>query len=542
MKRVVLAVALLATLLMGRGVVLAEEDPHAACAAPPTYIPPDLLERPVPLRQGIGNSHETVGTASKEAQAFYDQGLNYLESYVWIEASRSFHQALRLDPKLAMAYVGLSRVHSGLEDPAGAKAFLEKGQALAAGAPPRDRRILGIRAKQLAAMEKLDDQGLFLAYKQAIDEALAADTDDAGLWILRGNAEESNASGRGQRGGAASTAFYARALALVPDHATAHHFLVHSYETIGRIDKALEHGEAYARLAPAIPHAAHMWAHDLRRVGRVDDAIVQFKKADELERAYYAAEKIDPAMDWHHAHNLGLLAGSYEHKGQLALAEKVMREAAAIPPMEAYRAFSRQEYPSYLIRRGRYDEALETARAMTKSLYPQARTVGHVLAGQALLALKRKDEAAAELEAAKGALEEVPVIVPGIQPRRSMVQPWVDSLRGELLLRTGKVEEGAALLKQVQSQLRAIPGPDAWTQTLFRLETMAAAARDAGAWDFARHTASVMLEHDAAYGGSHLAMALVLKHEGDEVGAARENDEARRCWKDADPEMIGQLR
>ena len=28
--------------------------------------------------------------SSKEAQAFYDQGLAYLHSYIWIEAARSF--------------------------------------------------------------------------------------------------------------------------------------------------------------------------------------------------------------------------------------------------------------------------------------------------------------------------------------------------------------------------------------------------------------------------------------------------------------------
>jgi tetratricopeptide (TPR) repeat protein len=113
----------------------------------------------------------------------------------------------------------------------------------------------------------------------------------------------------------------------MPDHASAHHFLVHTYENIGRIDKALEHGEAYARLVPAIPHAVHMWAHDLRRVGRIDEAIDQFQKADQLERAYYAKEKIDPQLDWHHGHNLDLLAACYQHKGQMKFAEKTMREA-----------------------------------------------------------------------------------------------------------------------------------------------------------------------------------------------------------------------
>src|SRR5687767_7279558 len=79
---------------------------HAAGAvhaidAPVPYVPSGLLERPVPLRTGIGNSHQQVTTTSEKAQAYYDQGLNYLESFVWIEASRSFHEAIRLDSALA---------------------------------------------------------------------------------------------------------------------------------------------------------------------------------------------------------------------------------------------------------------------------------------------------------------------------------------------------------------------------------------------------------------------------------------------------------
>lgn len=105
----------------GLAPALAQDDPHAACAVAPSYVPADLIDRPVLLATGIGNSHEAVTTTSPEAQRFYDQGLNYQESFVWIEAARSFRQALRLDPNLAMAYVGLSRVYSGLEAPEAAK-------------------------------------------------------------------------------------------------------------------------------------------------------------------------------------------------------------------------------------------------------------------------------------------------------------------------------------------------------------------------------------------------------------------------------------
>jgi tetratricopeptide (TPR) repeat protein len=532
-----LAVATAISVLLLATHARAQTDPHAGHTAPPSYVPASLLERPTSLRTGVGNSHEPVTTASKDAQSFYDQGLNYLESYVWIEASRSFHQALRLDPALAMAHVGLSRVHSGLDDAAGAGRFLERAEALAPNVSPRERRRIEIRRKQVSAMDAPEDMAKLLAYRKAIDDALGEDFEDPQLWLLRGNAEEANASGRGQRGTAGSIAFYESVLRLVRDHASAHHFLVHSYETIGRIDKALEHGEIYARLSPSVPHAIHMWAHDLRRVGRMDEAIAQFLKTDALERAYYEAEKMDPSLDWHHGHNLDLLATCYEHKGQMKRAEEMLRQSAALTVVDAYRAFNMREVPNFLIHRARYQEALEAARVLMTSTYPQARSVGHALAGQAFLGLGRSADAQTELAAAQRELQAIPEVTLSLVPRRALVAPWVEALRGEVLLRTGKSDEGKTVLKEVARALRATPGPDAWTQGLFRLETLARTAREANAWDLAEFLALQMVEHDAAYGGSHLSLALVLRHKGDEPGAARAIEAAKRYWRDADPDL-----
>src|SRR5215216_2863467 len=107
--------------------------------APVDSIPMEILERPVTLRSGIGAAHEAVTTSSKQAQAFYDQGLAYLHSYVWIEAARSFNQALRLDPKLALACVGLSRAFSGLNATGAARAALDRARALEANVSERER-------------------------------------------------------------------------------------------------------------------------------------------------------------------------------------------------------------------------------------------------------------------------------------------------------------------------------------------------------------------------------------------------------------------
>jgi hypothetical protein len=92
-------------------------------------------------------------------------------------------------------------------------------------------------------------------------------------------------------------------------------------------------------------------------------------------------------------------------------------------------------------------------------------------------------------------------------------------------------------LKEVVKGLRTAVGPDAWSQGLFRLETLARGAMAVDDWDLADFLAAQMLEHDAAYGGSHFTLALVLRHRGDAAGTSREIETARRYWRDADRDL-----
>jgi len=529
--RPVLIATFLAALLP---VADAQEDSHAACAGSIGWVPREVLERPVPLRTGIGVSHDTVTTSSPEAQAFYDQGVAYLHSYVWIEAARSFHEALRRDPRLALAWIGLSRVFTAFEDAPAAREALEKAQALSGSVTPREKRRIALRATHLEALDALGDPAKHLAYKKALDAALAQDMGDAELWMLRGNAEEPSAAGRGQRGGAASVAFYERALAVYPGHFGAHHYLVHSYETIGAVAEALKQGEIYVKAAPAIPHAHHMWAHDLRRVGRTQDAIAEFRKADELEEAYYAAEKIPADLDWHHKHNLDLLSTSYQHQGQMKEAERLMRVAYALAAPLEYMEYQKKEWPGFLLARGRVDEAEAAAKDFTGSKWAATRVAGHVVLGQVQISRGRVEEAKKELALAEKEAESIPLGPSGLHPD---VAPYVDRLRGEVYLRTERAEEGRALLKQVQERIRAIPGPDAWMQALFVLESIASSARLAGDWDLVEYTARQMQDHDASYAGAHYLLALVADHRGDAASARASFAEAEKLWQHADPDL-----
>ena len=352
---------------------------------------------------------------------------------------------------------------------------------------------------------------------------------------MRGNAEESSAAGRGQRGTAASIAFYERVLKVSPDNFAAHHYLIHSYETINRIEEALRHGAVYARLAVSIPHAHHMYGHDLRRVGRIEEAIAAFRKADELEHAYYKSENILPDYDWHHPHNLDLLSTSYQYMGKVKEAERLMRETIALASVSDYREFNKKEWPAFLLARGRTDEALDAALALAKGKHAGARAIGHVYAGHALLVLGRTREATEELTAAEKEGQAVPHV--GAMVTRSSLEPYVEGLRAEIYLRSGKMKEGREILKEVMRKLRAVPGPDAWSQGLFRLEAIARSAREVGDWELAEYTARQMLDHDPAYAGTHYALALVAEHKRDRAAARKAYAAAEKYWRNADADL-----
>src|SRR5215813_3136124 len=155
--------------------VVSQEHNHDAINS----LPLGVLGRPLPLRAGIGGFHDPVTTGVKDAQAYYDQGICYLHSYVWIEAARSFNQALRLDPKLAMGYLGLSYAYSGLNAGPAAAEAVRKARALAGELPGREQTRVAIRERQLQAIAQPASVELLRAYRAEIDNAISRYPQDA---------------------------------------------------------------------------------------------------------------------------------------------------------------------------------------------------------------------------------------------------------------------------------------------------------------------------------------------------------------------------
>ena len=480
-------------LLLALTAALSVAQTDHAHPAPVSAVALELAQRPVPLRTGIGSAHDTVSTASKDAQAFYDQGLAYLHSYVWVEAARSFNQALRLDPKMAMAHLGLTIAYTELNAPPASHAALDRAKALAS--TDHDRRHVAARALQMAAEDAPADSAKLAAYRAALDEALVKFPRDEEFWLQRGQAETTDPAERGQGSVAGSVRYYEKALALAPGHFAAHHFLTHAYENSGRVQEALTHGATYAKMAPGVPHARHMDGHNLRRAGRIDEAIAEFTAADALETAYFAAEKIPVEYDWHYQHNLDLLATSYQYVGQMRKAETLFTRSFAIPSTLMVQEFNKREWPEFLLARTRPQEALAAANVMAAHRSPVISAAGHVEAGRARLALGQFKEAADEGNTALRLMRGT--------EGAGIVANALQAFQGEFLLRTGKPDKGRPMLEDVVRKARALPGPDAWAQTLFTIEAVARAARDVGDWELAAWAARQMVEHDPNYAGSH---------------------------------------
>src|SRR5260370_6165538 len=304
---------------------------------------------------------------------------------------------------MAMAYVGLSYAYPPMDYHA-ARAPMEPAESLSTAADDRERRRMAIRRAQLDAMAaagNADAIPKLLAFRRELDGALAAYAEDVELLLLRGHAEEPTPFGDGQGCIASAMAYYQRALTISPDNFAAHHFLAHCYENQGRFRDALEQARIYAQSAPQIPHAQHMYGHELRCVGRTEEAIQYFLKAETLENAYYRRENIAASLDWHHAHNLSLLASAYQYEGQLHLAERYFAEERQLTPFTEYAAFNRKDWPEFLLNRGDFSRALEAAKEMAVSGSALSRAAGHCLAGIALVALHRGSEPSAELNAAQ---------------------------------------------------------------------------------------------------------------------------------------------
>jgi tetratricopeptide (TPR) repeat protein len=465
----------------------------------------EVMKRPVALTDGAGHLHQKVSTSSTEAQAYYDQGIAYLHSYVWVEAARSFHEALHRDPQLAMAHLGLAKAYTGATAYKDAFFHLKQAAEIAAreNLTEKEARWIALGQQQLDGIfaSPQERSKRLQEYRQGIDELIVLDPDDAHAWVLRGNASERSVSGRGQGGRVASVAYYDAALKRDPEHFGAHHYLVHSYEGLGRYDKAGEHGKRYAAAVSGVPHAQHMYAHVLPRLGKWQEALDQLEKADRLQREYFAAG-VAPIEEWHHGHNIHVMGAVRLRMGNYEEVGKLFEEAFYLEVRSLRDGRFTDPWLGYLLMRGRFEEALSAALEAEKRPLAVARLTGAARAAEALLALGRIEEARAAQKRLQIYFEEFKrdtanPIYERLQNRYQ--ERTVDVVEAQLALVSDHPEEAEAKLIQLADGFAASKTLDGWVTGLFRLEELAGAALRAGRTQLAEELIERMHRIDPDY-------------------------------------------
>jgi tetratricopeptide (TPR) repeat protein len=505
---------LFAFTVLGIGGRLQEVRPQTIEVPPevsriPAIASKEVMERPIGRTPDAGRLHQKVTTASTEAQAYYDQGIAFLHSYVWVDAARSFYEALRRDPELAMAELGLAKAYFNGEAFSDAFIHLRKARELAARGKgtSKENKWIALAKQQMDAIFAPPEERTkkHEEYKKAIDELIAMDTDDAHAWVLRGNAEEASPAGRGQGGRVGSIAYYDAALKRDPNHWGADHYLIHSYEGLGLYMKSADHGAKYAAAVSGVPHAQHMYAHVLPRLGKWETALIQLQKADRVQRSYFA-QGIAPVEEWHHGHNIHLLGSVHLRLGHDKEAEQYLREAFYLENRSLRDGRFTDPWLEFLLLRGRDEEALKAALGAEQRPLALARLSGSVRAAEALIALGRIDEAREAQKRAKVNLlafqKDIAVHPMYAQQGRSYEETLFNPLEAQFALLGPNSKEGEEQLVKLADRFANEKGLDGWVTGLFRLHQLARVAQRSGKTKLAEELLERVRRIDAGYVGS----------------------------------------
>jgi tetratricopeptide (TPR) repeat protein len=457
--------------------------------------------------------HYRVTTTSPECQAFFDQGLGYQYSYVWMEAARSFETALRHDPSCALAWWGLSRAladwHRGDANKALAKANELKGSA-----SRREQLLIEARTQERGLVDGLSGiEPRYQAAIRTIDSLLALHDDDQEAWFYRGLL-----AGRGALFGAnpAALPFYKALLRINPLHPGANHELVHIYENIQRPALGWVYAENYIKSSPGIPHPFHMQAHLATRLGRWDKTSDRSSRAVVLQRAYHKALNVKPSEDHQFSHHLEILTLSLIHDGRL-------REARALKD-EVWGYGYRHWLPWFKLHLAECDwtEALKIVDHFRKSDKVTAAYLS------ALVYLKRGDP--------ERALPEVQVLQEAYRQRKDdgLLQFRLWETQGLYLCQTGDPDGGLKLLARAVDRSKNDYGHHSWGNGAYYMEEWGTAALKCGKNDVAEEGFLEALAHDPGSVHGALGLQVLCQRQGRTEEATRYAALAHRSWRHAE--------
>jgi tetratricopeptide (TPR) repeat protein len=283
-----------------------------------------------------------VTTASKEAQAYFNQGWILTWGFNHAEALRSFREAQRLDPNFAMAYWGEAfvrgpNINDIMHDDAVRPAYeaIQQAKSLSGKVTEKEKALIDALAARYGAQPTADRSTFDQEWAGSMKKVAAQYADDAHVLVLYADAlmnlqpwDYWEVDGVTPKKNAAEiVATLEKALAVSPDHPAAAHLYIHAVEA----SATPERGEAVAdRLrgaTPGVGHLVHMPSHLYLRLGRHKDSMEANRAAIAADAAFVAAAGDNVSTLYrfgYYPHNVHVLLASAQMSG---VKEDVFRAA-----------------------------------------------------------------------------------------------------------------------------------------------------------------------------------------------------------------------
>ena len=284
--------------------------------------------------QAIGKVGE-VGfpvSCSAEAQQQFTRAVALLHSFWYEEAVKAFTGVAETDPSCAMAYWGVAMSNwyplwyppSAAALKAGSDA-VAKAQSIGAKTD-RERDYIDAIATFYRDSDRLDNRTRSVAYEKAMEQVYSRYPDDreAGVFYalaLNATALPTDKTYANQEKAAK---ILQRVFAEQPNHPSAAHYLIHSYDSAPLANLGLPAAICYADIAPSVPHALHMPSHIFTRVGQWQKSIDSNRASTDAGQNY-AAKVFGPGVVWDQTlHAMDYLEYSYLQTGRDGEAKRVL--------------------------------------------------------------------------------------------------------------------------------------------------------------------------------------------------------------------------
>jgi len=512
---------------------------------------------PAALFEGLGPHRRKVTTESEQAQRYFDQGLVWAFAFNHDEAIRSFEEAARLDPNLAMAWWGVALCHGphinnpALPEERAKLAWdaLQKALALREKASTVERALVDALAKRYADPPPQDRAALDRAYADAMREVWLVHRGDPDIGTLYAEAlmdlqpwdlwtKDGKPKGRTEE----ILATLEEVLKRAPDHPGANHLYIHATEASPFPEKGVPSADRLRTQTPIAGHLLHMPAHIDVQVGAWAKASAANVAAIEADRRY---RKISPQQDFYRvymAHNHHFLSFASMMQGRSATAIGAARDMLAGIPQE-YAEKNAAVVDGYtlivleaLMRFGRWDELLlEPEPPAYFPIHAAYRKFARAVAYGAKGDLESAEKERAAFLEARAKVPEGAMMA--INPAADVLTIAGLVLDGELAFRRGDLEAAVKFLREacaIEDRLRYMEPPD-WMQPV--RHTLGAVLASAGRFEEAEEVYREDLQAWPENGWSLFGLATCLEARGEAGEASEVRKRFDAVWANADVEI-----